>query len=108
MNRFLIPVLFGLVAGLAAQTPVPVDEAIDGAIARESALLSFLRTSTPVAETYIQDMVPDTDFGTIPAADHYFLGRIDLSRGISEKSYLPKGGGRGPFDLFTRFFTMNY
>ncbi len=107
--RILKFLFAALLCGVLAQAQTTPDRAIDGAISREGALLTFLRSSTPVAETYIQDMVPDTDFRTIPIADHYFLGRIDLSHGIVQTSYLPKGNdNRGKFDLFTRFFNINY
>ncbi len=84
-------------------------QVVDRAITREAALLTVLRASTPVAETYIQDLVSDADFGTIPNTDHYFLGKLDLSRGLAQTSYLPKDrDGRHPFDLFTRYFTLHY
>lgn len=98
-----------LVCGARAQQSTPADQAVDRAIVRESALLQVLQSAAPVAETYIQSMVPDNDLGTVPAADHYFLGKIDLSHGLNQTSYLPKSGnGPKSFDLFSRFFTIRY
>src|SRR4051812_5198506 len=65
------------------------DQVIDEAIIRENAMLITLQSSTPVVETYIQDMVPNSDFGTVPVADHYFLGKIDMANGLARTSYLP-------------------
>jgi hypothetical protein len=97
-----------LVTSAYAQQSV-VAEAINRAIANEGALLTVLHSSAPVAETYIQNLVADGDFGTVPVTDHYFLGRIDLSHGVTQTSYLPKSSeGKKPFELFSRFFTRRY
>lgn len=98
-----------LISAAAAQQSPALDQAVDRAIARENALLETLRTTTPVAETYIQDMMNDTDFGAVPVSDHYFLGRIDLSHGITQTSYLPKDTATArSFELFRHFFTVQY
>ncbi len=68
------------------------EEVIDRVIAKENALMGLLRSSHPVAETYIQDLEKDSDFGTVPKSDHYFLGKLDFSNGVAEKSFLPKSG----------------
>jgi hypothetical protein len=109
-NRFapalVLGACFALCASAQSMTP---NQVLDEAIAHESTLLSVLRARTPVAETYIQDLEPDADFGTVPVKDHYFLGKIDLSHGVDQKSYLSKRqSGGGPFDLFSRFLTIRY
>ena len=87
-----------LVTSAYAQQSIVVEQAVDRAIARECALLSILHTRAPVAETYIQDLAADSDLGTVPVTDHYFLGRIDLSHGVTQTSYLPKSSeGKKPF-----------
>lgn len=97
-----------LVIGARAQETT-AGQVMDRAIVRESALLQVLQTTSPVAETYIQSLVPDSELGFVPAADHYFLGKIDLSHGLTQTSYLPKSGnGLKSFDLFSRFFTIRY
>jgi hypothetical protein len=101
--------LFSLViSGAYAQQATTAGEVVDRAIGRERVLMTVLQATTPVAETYIQELVPDNDLGTIPSTDHYFVGRIDLSRGVSQTSYLPKNSGGSKFDLFSRFFTIQY
>lgn len=98
-----------LVVNARAQPPTAADQVVDRAIVRENALLHVLQTTTPVVETYIQNMVPDNDLGTVPASDRYFLGKIDLSHGLTQTSYLQKSGnGPKSFDLFSRFFTIRY
>lgn len=109
MNRFapalVLSALFALSASAQSMTP---DQMLDEAIAHESTLLSVLQARTPVAETYIQELAPDADFGTVPTTDHYFLGKVDLSHGIDETSYLSKASSGGRFDLFARFLTIRY
>jgi len=109
MNRFApalaLGVCFAFCASAQSMTP---DQVLDEAIAHESTLLSVLEARTPVAETYIQELAPDADFGTVPVTDHYFLGKIDLSHGLDETSYLSKTSSGGRFDLFARFFTLRY
>jgi hypothetical protein len=110
MNRTMPVFLIGvfLAAAAHAQQPVTADDVVNRAIVRENALLAALQTTTPVAETYIQDLATDNDFGTVPAGDHYFIGKIDLSHGITQTSYLPKSSDGPRFDLFSRFFTIRY
>jgi hypothetical protein len=85
------------------------DEAIDRALAREQALVARLRTEKPVAETYIQELQPDRDFGTVPKTDHYFLGKVDLSRGVSVQSFLPKSSMKTrAFQIFTEMFSLEF
>jgi hypothetical protein len=47
----------------------------------------------PVIETYIQQMQPDPDLVLVPRTDNYFLGRLDLSKGVSDDSFIPLQGG---------------
>ena len=109
-NRPVLLFLFGAALAIAAHAQqASMDQIVDDAIGRENALLEVLQTHTPVAETYIQDMAANTDFGTVPVTDHYFLGKIDLSHGLTQTSYLTKkSDGPGHFDLFSRFLTIRY
>jgi hypothetical protein len=59
-----------------------VDQVIDRILQRESDELAVVRQYNPVVETYVQDMQPDQQVGTIPTADHYFLGRLDHSSNL--------------------------
>jgi hypothetical protein len=85
------------------------DEVVDRAIFQESALLKILRGEHPIAETYIQDMGPDADFGAAPKADHYFLGKLDLSRGVNTDSLMAKPGTlTSALDVFKVLFSVQY
>ena len=80
-----------IAAGQLPAGGAPVEQVIDRFIAREHALLNFLRGRTPLVETYLQDLNPDTKFGAVPREDHYFLGRLDMSTdAIDHRDYLTK------------------
>jgi Peptidase family M48 len=74
----------------AAKVPVSVDQVIDQIIEREHALIQFLKNRTPVIETYLQDLTPDTKLGAVPKDDYYFLSRLDLAETVERRDYLTK------------------
>jgi hypothetical protein len=61
------------------EKPLTFDQIVDRAVIQENNLLARLHTERPIAETYIQEMQPDADFGAVPKSDHYFLGKVVLS-----------------------------
>src|ERR1700722_7573466 len=75
-------------AGATAGPVTTVDQAIDRVIAREHEEIATIRRFNPVIETYIQDMKPDKEMGTMPVRDHYFLGQADLGKGVVDHSML--------------------
>jgi Peptidase family M48 len=85
------------------------DDVVDHAIFQEANLIKILRGERPIAETYIQDQQADADFGKAPKTDHYYLGKLDLSKGVSTDSFLPKSKVKGHgLDAFTHLFSITY
>ena len=74
----------------APRTPVSVDQVVDQIIEREHALITFLKNRTPLVETYLQNLTPDTKLGAVPKEDHYFLGRLDMADIVDRRDYLAK------------------
>jgi hypothetical protein len=110
MQRMAIVFALAVAAGIplpAQNTPSTFDEVVDRAVLQESNLLKILRGEHPIAETYIQDLGPDADFGASPKADHYFLGKLDFSRGVTTDSFLPKGSAHS-LEAFTHLFAASY
>jgi len=66
------------------------DEAIGRAISNEHILAHRLSDKEPVIETYVQEVKPDGDLGFVPKNDFYFLGQLDMKKGIVDKSFLPQ------------------
>ncbi|MGC1645298.1 MAG: M48 family metalloprotease [Candidatus Sulfotelmatobacter sp.] len=65
------------------------EQAIDRIIANERALSTTMRSFSPMVETYLQRMQPDTAMGFLPSEDHYFLGRVQFQQ-AKEEFYLDK------------------
>ncbi len=99
-------------AGATAGPVTTVDQAIDRVIAREHEEIATIRRFNPVIETYIQDMKPDKEMGTIPVRDHYFLGQADLSKGVVEHSMLNGKKGKldaiNPISHLSSMFSSSY
>jgi hypothetical protein len=74
----------------AAKAPVSIDQVVDQIIEREHALITFLKSRTPLVETYLQNLQPDVKLGFAPKEDHYFLGRLDMAESIDRRDYLMK------------------
>lgn len=83
-----------------------VDQAIDRVIAREHDEVAEIQRFKPVVETYIQDMKPDKDLGSVPISDHYFLGQADLS-GTGQAHSMLANSKKGALDNLNPIFHLN-
>ena len=92
-----------------ARTPVSIDQVVDQIIEREHALIQFLKDRTPLVETYLQNLQPDTKLGSVPKEDHYFLGRLDLGD-VDRRDYLTKEASfqRTLMGGVTKLFRIQY
>jgi hypothetical protein len=85
------------------------DETLNRAVASETRLVAKLKTVQPVVETYIQQMQRDEDLGSVPKTDNYFLGKLDLSREVSQDSFIPAPGFfKRSIGAFTKFFSPDF
>ena len=86
-----------------------LDEVIDSAINSEHVLVDRLRTKEPVIETYIQEMKKDPDLGLVPARDFYFLGKLNISNGVVDASFLAhRSAVKTVPHFFSSFFSTQY
>jgi hypothetical protein len=92
----------------AAAPPKNFGEAVDRAVANERTLIAKLGNKEPVIETYVQELKPDPELEFVPRKDHYFLGRLNLTEGIVDKSYLPNSVLANIPRIFTSMFTKEY
>ena len=91
LSRNILVLALSACASLAAvASPVPpadqprtVDQVIDRFVANEQRLYGQMRNYSPLVETYIQNLKPDKDLGTVPAGDKYFLGRANFTKGVA-------------------------
>src|SRR5262245_5539219 len=80
-----------LPASSARSAPGSFDQVTDRIVEREHYFVAQMRHMHPMVETYIQNMKTDRDLGAVPISDHYFLGRLDLSNGPQDHSFIPPG-----------------
>jgi hypothetical protein len=96
-------------APAAANDAALIEQTIDRIIERENELLKTLANFKPLVETYIQNLEMDSELGPVPKSDRYFLGKLDLSQGITEKSLMPTPGFVSNFkSVFQQFFSVKY
>src|SRR4051794_18124349 len=84
------------VAARAADTPQQAsassfDQVVDRMTAREAEYNKNLESYTPLIETYIQNLRPDADLGSVPNGDNYFLGRVAMKVGLEETPFAAAG-----------------
>lgn len=65
-------------ASTAAAPTARIGEVTERIFVQEAKLVENMHGYTPLVETYIQRLKPDTDLWTIPDRDRYFLGRLVL------------------------------
>lgn len=102
-------ILIAGVLGCAAPSPPEsgaVDKLLDRIAQQERQFIEEQRTRTAVLETYIQETPePGTEAAEV-VRDHYFLGKLDFSKGLA---YTPMAsrGGEWPKSVRSNFFLKN-
>ena len=85
-------------------------QVVDKIVAQEQAQMQMLRQYSPLIETYIQRMRPDDVLGVVPDRDRYFLGRVDLAKGVELESLTDDNNGgikQKIFGGFGNFFSFS-
>lgn len=95
-----------------AETPAPAvtfDQVVDRAIQREHFFVAQMKHLHPMVETYIQNLKDDKEFGEVPISDKYFLGRLDLTDGTDDVSFMGQPGFREKFlGKLTQLYSMHF
>ena len=92
-----------------AAQPTTMDQVVDRTIEREHALMEFLKTRTPLVETYLQNLKLDPQLGPVPSQDHYFLGRMDMAESVDRRDYLSKSSFQNRLmGGFSKLFKFEY
>ena len=94
------------------QQQAQVDPNADKIFYQEARLVENMHKFTPLVETYIQNMKPDEELGSVPDNDKYFLGRLVLNeKGINDVKFTDKqktGFFSRVLDRLNSFYRMNY
>jgi len=93
----------------------PQAQLVDRAVAREHATVALIRKSTPVVQTYIQNMRPDPKLYAVPVSDDYSIARVDFEKAFTAENYDARASHQGFFggtkkylsDL-TKVFNIRY
>jgi hypothetical protein len=98
-----------LPASSSPSAPGSFDQVLDRIVEREHFFVAQMRHAHPLVETYIQNMKADKDMGATPVSDRYFLGRLDMSNGTDDRSFIGQPGfGRRMLDGLTSVYAMHF
>ncbi|HWZ44541.1 MAG TPA: M48 family metalloprotease [Candidatus Saccharimonadales bacterium] len=79
---------------------------------QEAALVANLRNYTPMVETYVQRLKPDSEVDTVPDKDRYFLGRLALGdRGAKNTAFKDQNRAKlltRVLDRMDSFYRINF
>jgi hypothetical protein len=96
-------------AAVPTTQPASFDDVIDRVVEREHLLLAQMRNLRPMVETYLQDLKPDAEGNAAPVKDQYFLGRLDMSDGPEDVSFVGQSGfGRSRLSKLTGIFSLRF
>jgi hypothetical protein len=96
-------------SGRISAPPASFNEVMDRVVQREHLFLAQMRHMRPMVETYLQDLRSDKDGNTVPVKDQYFLGRLDMSDGPEDTSFIGQPGfGRRMLNHLTGLYAMHF
>jgi hypothetical protein len=82
---------------------------MDRVVQREHLFLAQMRHMRPLVETYLQDLKTDSQGNSAPAKDQYFLGRLDMSDGPEDTSFVGQPGfGQRMLKRLTGIYSMRF
>jgi len=76
----------------APPPPATFNDVLDRVVQREHFFIAQMRHMHPMVETYIQDLKTDGSGEIVPVNDRYFLGRLDMSDGPEDTSFMGQPG----------------
>jgi hypothetical protein len=71
---------------------ITLNDVIDHVVQREHLFMAQMRHMHPMIETYLQDLKSDSSGNTTPVKDQYFLGRLDMTDGPEDVSFVGQPG----------------
>jgi hypothetical protein len=78
---------------------------VQKSIEREHATIAMIRKSTPVVQTYIQNMRPDPQLYAVPVSDEYSIARVDFGKTFTAENYDVKAAHHGLFRGSMKYLT---
>ncbi len=94
---------------LAPPPPASFDQVMDRVVQREHLFAAEMRHMRPLVETYLQDFKTDSSGNDFPVKDQYFLGRLDMSDGPEDTSFMGQPGfGHRMVNHLTSVYSMHF
>jgi len=94
---------------MPSTSPGSFDQVIDRVVEREHFFLAQMRHLHPLVETYIQNLKADRELDTVPKSDQYFFGRLNMSNGTDDRSFMNQPGfGRRMLSKLTSLYSMKF
>jgi hypothetical protein len=88
---------------------VTLDAVLDRVVQREHLFIAQMRHLHPMVETYLQDLKTDGSGNTTPVKDQYFLGRLDMTDGPEDVSFVGQPGfGHRMLAKMTGVYSLHY
>jgi hypothetical protein len=96
----------------AAPTPpraTTFNDVLDHVVQREHLFIAQMRHMHPMVETYVQDLKTDKEENIFPVNDRYFLGRLDMTDGPEDTSFIGQPGfGRKMIAKLTGVYSLHF
>src|ERR1019366_2143952 len=71
--------------------------------------MAQMRHMHPLVETYLQDLKTDSSGNASPVKDQYFLGRLDMSDGPEDTSFIGQPGfGHRMLNRLTSLYALHF
>jgi hypothetical protein len=88
---------------------VTLNDVLDHVVQREHLFMAQMRHMHPLVETYLQDLKNDSLGNGIPVKDLYFLGRLDMSDGPEDISFVGQPGfGHRMLGKLTGIYSLRF
>jgi len=96
-------------AGTYSPPPTSFNDVIDRVVQREHFFVAQMRHLRPMVETYLQNLKADRSGNDSVVKDNYFLGRLDMSDGPEDTSFIGQPGfGRRMVNRLTSLYAMHF
>ncbi|HTS35701.1 MAG TPA: M48 family metalloprotease [Candidatus Solibacter sp.] len=96
-------------AAAPPQTGTTFNDVLDHVVQREHMFMAQMRHMHPMVETYLQDLKNDGTGQMIPVRDQYYLGRLDMSDGPEDISFVGQPGfGHRMLTKLTGVYSLHF
>jgi hypothetical protein len=86
-----------------------LNDVLDRVVQREHLFIAQMRHMHPLVETYLQDLKTDANGNVTPVKDQYFLGRLDMTDGPEDVSFVGQPGfGHRMLTKLTGVYSLHF